>query len=166
MARRGRASPNRGGRLFPKPRRERRRFLTAKFDRAWSALTRLRVKVGAARFRDLMVDLPDALEEIPSLDLGGVAEFHALVGSDDFRAFLGEVTEALENKGGPGALSRSGSTSSARGHLLGSMGPVDASAAAELEICCWLTTPRRRAISASVGRSTVRDGTLRAGGRI
>jgi len=60
--------------------------------------------VGAARFRDLMVDLPDALDEIPSADLGAVAEFHDLLGGDDFRAFLAEVTNAIESQADPGAL--------------------------------------------------------------
>jgi len=41
-------------------------YLTVKFDRTWSALTRLRAQVGAERFRDLMVDLPDALDETGS----------------------------------------------------------------------------------------------------
>jgi len=68
--------------------RERRVVLTAKFDRVWSALVRLRAKVGATRFQDLMVDLPDALDEIRSPDQRGVVEFHELLGGDNFRAFL------------------------------------------------------------------------------
>jgi hypothetical protein len=82
----------------------RRVYLTAKFDRTWSALTQLRAKVGAARFRDLMVDLPDALDEVGSPALGAVGEFHDWLGDDDFRAFLAEVTDALENGSDPGAL--------------------------------------------------------------
>jgi len=71
--------------------RERRVYLTAKFDRTWSALTQLRAQVGSACFRNLMVDLPDALDEVGSPTLGAVAEFHDLLGGDDFRAFRAEV---------------------------------------------------------------------------
>ena len=60
--------------------RQRRLFLTAKFDRTWSALTQLRTKVGAARFRD------------------------ALLSGDDFSTFLAEVIEVLEAGSDPGAL--------------------------------------------------------------
>ncbi|HME73278.1 MAG TPA: hypothetical protein VKM54_25935, partial [Myxococcota bacterium] len=55
--------------------REWRLFLTAKFERTWRRLTRFRAKVGASRFRDLMANVPDALEEIRSPDQRGVAEF-------------------------------------------------------------------------------------------
>jgi hypothetical protein len=82
--------------------RERGLFLTAKLDRTWSALTRLRAKVGAARFRDLVVDLPDALGVI--LGWGGIAEFQALVGGDGLRAFLAEVSDAIESGRDPGAF--------------------------------------------------------------
>ena len=85
--------------------RERRVYITAKFDRTWSALTRLRTKVGAARFRDLMVDLPDALDEIGTPALGAVAEFHDLLGGDGFHDFLAEVADALETGSNPGGLS-------------------------------------------------------------
>ena len=37
-------------------------------------------------------------------DLGSVAEFHDLLGGDDFCAFLAEVTDAVET-GDPGAFS-------------------------------------------------------------
>ena len=84
--------------------RERRLFLTAKLDRTWSALTQLRAKVGAYRFRDLMVDLPDALDELRRPDLGGVSEFHGLLGGDRFGEFLSELTEALESGRDPGAF--------------------------------------------------------------
>ena len=60
--------------------------------------------MGAARFRDLMVDLPDALNEVGSPALGAVAEFHDLLGSDDFRAFLGHLIDVLESGSYPGAL--------------------------------------------------------------
>ncbi len=59
---------------------------------------------GCARFRDLMVDPPDAHDEIRSPDQRGVAEFHELLGGDDFRAFLAELTEALETGSEPGAF--------------------------------------------------------------
>jgi hypothetical protein len=81
-----------------------RLFLAAKLDRAWSALTQLRAKVGAARFRDLMVDLPDALDEVGSRALGAVAEFHDLLGGEDFHDFLAEVTDGLEAGSDPGVL--------------------------------------------------------------
>jgi len=84
--------------------RERRLFLTAKIDRTWSALTRLHAKVGAARFRDLMVDLPDALDENHSPDLRGVAGFHELLGGDGFREFLAEVTDTIESGSDPCAF--------------------------------------------------------------
>jgi hypothetical protein len=58
------------------------------FERTWRGLTRFRAKVGVARFRDLMIDVPDALEEIRSPDQRGVAEFHSLLGAEDFRRFL------------------------------------------------------------------------------
>ena len=75
-----------------------------RFDRTWSALTRLRAGVGAAGFRDLMVDLPDALDETGNPDLGGISDFHDLLGRDDFRAFLAEVTDAFEVGSDPGVL--------------------------------------------------------------
>ena len=52
---------------------KRKVFLTVKLDRTWSGLTRLHARVGSARFRGLMVDLPDALDAISRSDLGGVA---------------------------------------------------------------------------------------------
>jgi len=52
--------------------REWRIFLTAQFRRTWSGLMRFRAKGGAARFRDLMADVPDALEEIHSPGPRGV----------------------------------------------------------------------------------------------
>jgi hypothetical protein len=73
-------------------------------DRAWSALPRLRAKVGAIRFRDLIVDLPDALEEIRSPDQRAVTEFYVFLGDDAFRAFLAEITDALETGNDPGTL--------------------------------------------------------------
>jgi hypothetical protein len=36
--------------------------------------------------------------------LGAIAEFHDLLGGDDFRAFLAEVTDALETGRNPGVL--------------------------------------------------------------
>jgi len=41
-------------------------FLTAKFDRTWKAMIRFRAKVGAARFRELMAELPSTIETIGS----------------------------------------------------------------------------------------------------
>jgi hypothetical protein len=84
--------------------REWRLFLTTKFERTGRGLTRFHAKVGAARFRDLMADVPDALDEIRSPDQRGVAEFHVLLGGDDFHAFLAELTEALESGSDPGAF--------------------------------------------------------------
>jgi len=48
-----------------------------------------------------MADLPDAIDEIRSPDLCGVAEFHDLLGSDAFRAFLAEVTDAIDSGSNP-----------------------------------------------------------------
>jgi len=42
--------------------------LTAKFDRTWKAMIRFRAKVGAARFRELMAELPSTIENISSSD--------------------------------------------------------------------------------------------------
>jgi hypothetical protein len=53
---------------------DRRLFLTAKFERTWRGLMRFRVKVGAARLRDLMIDVPDAREKIRSPDQRSVAD--------------------------------------------------------------------------------------------
>jgi len=79
-------------------------LLFENIDRTWSALRQLRAKVGAARFRDLMVDLPDALDEVGNPALGAVADFYDLLGGDDFRTFLGEATDALEAGSDPGGL--------------------------------------------------------------
>jgi hypothetical protein len=77
---------------------------SSKFERTGRGLTRFHATVGAARFRDLMADVPDALDEIRSPDQRGVAEFHVLLGGDDFHAFLAELTEALESGSDPGAF--------------------------------------------------------------
>jgi hypothetical protein len=42
--------------------------------------------------------------EIRSPDQRGVAEFHELLGGDDFRAFLSDLTEALETGSEPSAF--------------------------------------------------------------
>jgi len=54
--------------------REWRVFLTAKFDRTWKAMIRFRAKVGAARFRELMAELPSTIENIGSSDQRTVAD--------------------------------------------------------------------------------------------
>ena len=64
----------------------------------------MRANIGAARFRDLMVDIPDAFDEIQSRDLGAVAEFHDLLDREDFRSFVGELTDALETGSDPRTL--------------------------------------------------------------
>jgi hypothetical protein len=51
-----------------------------------------------------MADVPDALGEIRSPDQRGVAEFPLLLGSDDFRVFLSELTQALETRSDPARL--------------------------------------------------------------
>jgi len=43
-------------------------------------------------------------KKIQNPDLGSVAEFHDLLGGDDFRSFLAEVTDAFEAGSDPGAL--------------------------------------------------------------
>ena len=80
------------------------RTVTKLFDRTWSALTLLRAKVGTARLHDLMVNLPDALDEIPNADLGGVAEFHELLRDEGFRACLAEVTVRRDRQRSRSAL--------------------------------------------------------------
>ena len=78
--------------------------LTAKFDRMWNSMTKFRVKLGAARFRDLMADVPDALAEVGTVGHPGLVEFSLLLG-DDFRAFLDDISEALDAESDPGTLS-------------------------------------------------------------
>lgn len=64
--------------------REWRIFLTAKFDRTWKAMTRFRSKVGATRFRELMVELSSTIGVIGSSDQRSVAEFFVLLGPELF----------------------------------------------------------------------------------
>jgi hypothetical protein len=84
--------------------REWRLGLTAKFDRIWNSMTKFRVKLGAARFRDLMADVPDALAEVGTVGHPRLVEFCLLLG-DDFRAFLDDITEALDAASDPGTFS-------------------------------------------------------------
>lgn len=51
-----------------------------------------------------MVDLPGGLDEVQNPDLGGLAEFHDLLGGHEFREFVDEVANAFETGGHPGAL--------------------------------------------------------------
>ena len=60
--------------------------------------------MGSACSVDLLLDLPDALDEIPSSDLGAIAKFHELLGHDRLREFLVEATDAFESKSQPGVL--------------------------------------------------------------
>ena len=70
--------------------REWRLFLTAKFDRTWKAMIRFRAKVGAMRFRELMVELTSTIDNIDS-DQGGVAEFFDILGPEHFAAYQAEL---------------------------------------------------------------------------
>ena len=58
--------------------------LTAKFDRTWKAMIRFRAKVGAARFRELMAELPSTIENISSSDQRGDAESFVFLGPEHF----------------------------------------------------------------------------------
>ena len=51
-----------------------------------------------------MADVPDALAELGSVAHPGLAEFSLLLGGDDFRAFLADITEALDAESDPGAF--------------------------------------------------------------
>ncbi len=74
------------------------------FDRTWKALTRFRSKVGAARFRELMMELPSTIANIGSSDQRDVAEFFVLLGPESFSTFLTELVEALETGSDPDAF--------------------------------------------------------------
>jgi len=84
--------------------REWRVFLTAKFDRTWKAMIRFRAKVGAARFRELMAELPGTIENIGSSDQRGVAEFFVLLGPEQFETYVAEMVETLETGSEPGSI--------------------------------------------------------------
>lgn len=79
-------------------------FLTAKFDRIWNSMRKFRVKLGAGRFCDLMADVPDALAEVGTVGHPSPVGFSLLLG-DDFRAFLDDLTEALDSESDPGTFS-------------------------------------------------------------
>jgi hypothetical protein len=67
-------------------------------------MIRLRSKVGALRFRELMTELLSTIENIGSSDQRGVAEFYVLLGPEHFSTYLGELVETLETKTDPGAF--------------------------------------------------------------
>jgi hypothetical protein len=79
-------------------------FLTAKFDRTWKATMRFRAKVGAARFRELITELPFTIENIGSSDQRGVAEFFVHLGAERFEDYVAEMVETLETGSDPGAF--------------------------------------------------------------
>jgi hypothetical protein len=64
---------------------------------------RLRAKVRVASAISWWI-FPMRSMRVPSPDLGGVAEFYDVLGSDGFRAFLAELTDAFDSGSDPAAF--------------------------------------------------------------